>query len=79
MDFSYTWIIVLIAVVVLGWIGYGIWLYIVNQQEKKLPPEEKKTEHLKKVRSSFEEYARKMAEHKLKPHERKEKDPHQWS
>ena len=79
MDFSYTWIFVLMAVVALGWIVYGIWLYKERKEEEKMPEEEKKTEHLKKVKSSFEDYAKKMAEYKLKPHERKEKDPHEWS
>jgi hypothetical protein len=31
------------------------------------------------VKKSFEEYTKKMAEYKLKPHERKEKNPHEWS
>lgn len=79
MDFSYTWIIVLLVIVALGWAGYGIWLYKVRKEEEKMPEEDKKTEHLKKVRSSFEDYAKKLAEHQLKPHERKEKDPEQRS
>jgi flagellar basal body-associated protein FliL len=72
MDISYTWIIVGAIIVALGWVAYGIWWYKERQEEKKQP--EKKTEHLNKVKKSFEEYTRKMGEYKLKPYERKEND-----
>ncbi len=77
MDITYKILIALIIVVIVGWIAYGIWWYRVMQEEKKQP--NKKTEHLEKVKKSFEDYAKKMAEYKLKPHERKEKSPHEWS
>jgi uncharacterized membrane-anchored protein YhcB (DUF1043 family) len=77
MDITYKILLAAIVIVVLGWIAYGIWWYRVLQEEKKQP--NKKTEHLEKVKKSFEDYAKKMAEYKLKPHERKEKDPHGWS
>lgn len=77
MDFSYTWILILVAIVALGWAGYGIWLYKVRQEEKKEP--NKKTKHLENVKKSFEDYAKKMKEYELKKNERKEKNPHEWS
>jgi uncharacterized membrane-anchored protein YhcB (DUF1043 family) len=77
MDITYKILIGAAIIVVIGWIAYGIWWYRVLQEEKKQP--NKKTEHLEKVKKSFEEYTKKMAEFKLKPHERKERDPHQWS
>jgi H+/gluconate symporter-like permease len=77
MDFTYKILIAGVIIVALGWAAYGIWWYKVLQEEKKEP--EKKTEHLDKVKKSFEEYTKKMAEYKLKPHERKEKNPHDWS
>jgi uncharacterized membrane-anchored protein YhcB (DUF1043 family) len=72
MDIPYTWIIIGLILVALGWVAYGIWWYKVQREEKKQP--NKKTEHLDKVKKSFEEYARKMGEYKLKPYERKEND-----
>ena len=77
MDITYKILLAAIGIVVVGWIADGIWWYKVLQEEKKEP--EKKTEHLDKVKKSFEEYTKKMAEYKLKPHERKEKSPHDWS
>jgi predicted negative regulator of RcsB-dependent stress response len=77
MDIPYVWVIVGAVIIALGWIGYGIWWYKEQQEEKKQP--NKKTEHLEKVKKSFEDYAKKVAEYKLKPHERKEKSPHDWS
>jgi hypothetical protein len=53
-----------------AWIIYGIYCYIYRRREKKRP---RTTEHLKKVRGSFDEYAKKLEEHsKKKPFERKE-------
>lgn len=77
MGIEYIILIAVAIIVALGWAGYGIWLYKIRQEEKKQPP--KKTEHLEKVKKSFEDYAKKMAEFQLKPHERKEKNPHDWS
>jgi uncharacterized membrane-anchored protein YhcB (DUF1043 family) len=72
MDIAYKILIAVAAIVVVGWIAYGIWWYRVLQEEKKQP--NKKTEHLEKVKKSFEEYTKKMAEYKLKPYERKDND-----
>ncbi|MFZ0035402.1 MAG: hypothetical protein WAK60_10520 [Sedimentisphaerales bacterium] len=69
MDIPYMWVFIGVIIVALGWAAYGIWWYKVRQEEKKEP--EKKTEHLDKVKKSFEEYAKKMGEYKLKPYERK--------
>jgi H+/gluconate symporter-like permease len=72
MDITYKILIAGAIIVALGWAAYGIWWYKVLQEEKKEP--EKKTEHLDKVKKSFEEYTKKMAEYKLKPYERKGDD-----
>jgi hypothetical protein len=72
MDLTYKILIAGAIIVALGWIGYGIWWYRIQQEEKKEPG--KKTEHLEKVKKSFEEYTKKMAEYKLKPYERKKED-----
>ena len=69
MDLTYKILIAGAIIVALGWVAYGIWWYRIQQEEKKEP--EKKTEHLEKVKKSFEEYTKKMAEYKLKPYERK--------
>jgi flagellar basal body-associated protein FliL len=72
MEISYIILIAGVIIVALGWVAYGIWWYKVQQEEKKQP--NKKTEHLEKVKKSFEEYTKKMGEYKLKPYERKEND-----
>jgi uncharacterized protein YxeA len=72
MDLTYKILIAGAIIVALGWIGYGIWWYKIQQEEKKQP--NKKTEHLEKVKKSFEEYTKKMAEYKLKPYEKKGDD-----
>jgi H+/gluconate symporter-like permease len=72
MDITYKILIAGAIIVALGWAAYGIWWYKVLQEEKKEP--QKKTEHLDKVKKSFEEYTKKMAEYKLKPYERKGDD-----
>jgi cytoskeletal protein RodZ len=81
MDISYTWVIIGVVIVVLGWIGFGVWKYLEYRKEQQIPPEEKvqKTEHLDKVKKSFEDYAKKMTDFKLKPYEKKKKSPHDWS
>lgn len=71
MDISFIWVIVGAIIVAGGWIAYGIWRYKTYLREKNEP--ERKTEHLEKVKRSFEEYTKKMKEYELKPYER-EKD-----
>ncbi len=73
MELTYKILIAGAVIVALGWIAYGIWWYKVQQEEKKQPVK-KKTEHLEKVKKSFEEYAKKIGEYKLKPYERKDLD-----
>ncbi|MGA1980297.1 MAG: hypothetical protein ABSG99_07040 [Sedimentisphaerales bacterium] len=72
MDFAYKILIAGVIIVIVGWIAYGIWWYKIKQEEKREP--EKKTEHLDKVKKSFEDYTKKIAEYKLKPYERKDLD-----
>jgi uncharacterized membrane-anchored protein YhcB (DUF1043 family) len=72
MDVTYKILLAAVGILIVGWIAYGIWWYIIQREEKKQP--NKKTEHLEKVKKSFEEYTKKMAEYKLKPYERKEND-----
>ena len=48
MDLTYKILIAGAIIVALGWIGYGIWWYRIQQEEKKEPG--KKTEHLEKVK-----------------------------
>ncbi len=72
MNITYIILIAGAIIVVAGWIAYGIWQYQIYKEEKKEP--NKKTEHLEKVKKSFEDYTKKMADYKLKPYERKEDD-----
>jgi uncharacterized membrane-anchored protein YhcB (DUF1043 family) len=72
MDISFIWVIAGAIIVAGGWIAYGIWRYKIYQEEKKEPG--RKTEHLEKVKKSFEDYTKKMEEYKLKPYERKKED-----
>ena len=69
MGFTYKILIFAAIIVAGGWIAYGIWRYKIYLEEKREP--ERKTEHLEKVKRSFEEYTKKMEEYKLKPYERK--------
>jgi heme/copper-type cytochrome/quinol oxidase subunit 2 len=69
MDIPYTMVIIGVVIVAAGWAAYGIWRYKEYKEEKKEP--EKKTEHLDKVKRSFEEYTKKMKEYELKPYEHK--------
>jgi predicted negative regulator of RcsB-dependent stress response len=72
MDFTYKILIAGAIIVVAGWIAYGIWRYKTYLQGKNEP--ERKTEHLDKVKKSFEEYTKKMEQYKLRPYERKDLD-----
>jgi hypothetical protein len=61
-----------VIILAIGWIAYGIWEYMERQKEKNEP--KRSTEHLENVKKSFQEYAKKIEDYKLKPYERKEKD-----
>ena len=66
------WIIMgsLAGVIVIGWIGYGVWWYLEFKREKDRP--KPTTEHLKKVRSSFDDYIEKMEKFEKKVYKREE-------
>jgi hypothetical protein len=68
---AYTILLIAAIIVGIGWVAYGIWDYRERKREKEEP--EQSTEHLQKVKKSFEEYTKKMKEYKLKPYERKDK------
>jgi len=63
--------IVMIAAVIImaiAWIAYGVWRYRTYLSEKGKP--KPTTEHLEKVRKSFEEYTKKLKNFKRKPYKR---------
>ncbi len=67
--------IVMIAGIIIvgtGWIIYGVWEMIDRRKEKTRP--KPTTEHLQKVKKSFDDYTKKMESYQLKPYERKEKE-----
>ena len=68
------YIILIIAAILVGagWIAYAIWDRRERKREEAEP--ERSTDHLQKVKKSFEDYTKKMADYKLKPYERKDKD-----
>ena len=63
-------IIIITAVVMLAiaWIAYGIWRYRIYLSEKDQP--KPTTEHLEKVKKSFEEYTKKLKDYKRKTYKR---------
>ncbi|MHC4069249.1 MAG: hypothetical protein ACYS18_03525 [Planctomycetota bacterium] len=71
----YIFLIVGFAIVALGWMVYGIWRLKEHIEEKKNPElkeEKETTEHLKKVKSGFEDYMEKMKEFEKKTYDRKD-------
>ena len=64
-------IVMIIAIVIMAiaWMAYGIWRHRENLREKR--GEKPTTEHLEKIRKSFEEYTDKLKDFKKKPYERK--------
>lgn len=60
------------VIVALGWIAYGLWEIIIRHTEKNKPKQT--TEHLQKVKKSFEDYTKKMENYELKPYEHKQKN-----
>ena len=60
--------IIAVVVLVLGGIAYGIWSYRDRIEEKKRP--KPTTEHLEKVKDSFDEYAKKMENYKKPTYKR---------
>jgi len=55
-------------IVAIGWIAYGIWRIKTYRDEKNKP--KGTTEHLQKVKKSFDDYAKKMGKYKRKPYQR---------
>jgi len=70
----YIYLIVGFAIVALGWIAYGIWRLKEHIDEKKNPElkDEETTEHLKEVKSGFEDYMEKMKDFEKKTYDRKD-------
>lgn len=71
----YIFLIVGFTIVALGWIAYGIWRLKEHIEEKKNPElkdEKETTEHLKQVKSGFEDYMEKMKEFEKKTYDRKD-------
>ena len=62
------------ALVALGWIGYGMWRLRENHIEKNRPEEKagETTEHLTKVKDSFEDYTKRLANFERKNYKREE-------
>lgn len=60
------------VIVALGWIAYGLWEIIIRHMEKNKPKQT--TEHLQKVKKSFDDYTKKMENYELKPYEHKQKN-----
>jgi len=61
--------IIAVIIVIIGWIGYGAWAFVTYRREKDKP--QKKTEHLEKIRESFDDYTRKLQDYKRKPYQHK--------
>jgi len=57
-----------VIIVAMGWIAYGVWRIITHYTEKDKP--KPTTEHLEKVKKSFDDYTKKMENYKRKPYER---------
>ena len=64
-------IVMIVAVIIMAiaWIAYGVWRYRMHLSEKD--GAKPTTEHLEKIRNSFEEYTKKLKNFKRKPYERK--------
>ena len=64
-------VLMITAVIILitGWIAYGAWVFINHRREKDKP--KKKTEHLEKVKKSFDDYIKRLQDYKRKPYQRK--------
>jgi hypothetical protein len=71
----YIYLIVGSAIVALGWIAYGIWRLKEHIDEKKNPElkeEKEMTEHLKEVKSGFDDYIEKMKGFEKKTYKRED-------
>ena len=57
-------------IVVLGWIGYGVWRAVTNYTEKKKPKQS--SARLQQARKTMDDYAKKMKDYdyREKPYQR---------
>jgi hypothetical protein len=64
------WVLIIAgaAVVVLGWIGYGIWEWHLRKLEKEQPPV--RSERYEQATNSVSDYAKKLAEFKKPTYKR---------
>jgi heme/copper-type cytochrome/quinol oxidase subunit 2 len=60
--------IIALAILAMAWVAYGVWRYRENLREKR--GEKPTTEHLEKIKNSFEEYAKKLKNYERKPYKR---------
>ena len=58
-----------VIILIIGWIGYGAWVFVKYRREKDKPQE--KTEHLEKIKKSFDDYTKKLQDYKRKPYQHK--------
>jgi len=63
-----TVIIIAAAITAIGWIAYGVWDFIERRKEKSGP--KPTPEHLKKVKSSFDDYIKKMEKFEKTPYKK---------
>ena len=61
--------IVAVAVVAVGWVGYGIYNYIENRREAKQP---RRSHHLQQAHESMNDYAKRMEEFEKKRYKRQQ-------
>lgn len=65
----YKWFMIIgLAVLGLGWLAYGIYNYIENQREKKLP--KGRSQKYEQAQQSMTEYAKKMAKFEKKRYDK---------
>ena len=70
-------IVMISAFVVLGigWAAYWIYEWRLRLEEKRTPRRKRATtEHLEKVRNSFDEYTKQMEKFELKAYDKKEEE-----
>lgn len=58
-----------VIILVIGWTVYGVWAFITARMEKDKP--KKITEHLHKVKKSFDDYVKKLQNYKRTPYQHK--------
>jgi hypothetical protein len=71
-----TLIMILAILVLLGWVGYGVWRIIASfKKEEEIEGKKAgdRPENLREKNKSFDNYMDKLKQYELKPHERKDK------